>query len=360
MQLCFEGGMNQLKDLIKRHQIIAFFAITFAITWGLGFSYGAVMRRQQFLLAPLVMVATCGPALAGIIITAIINTGARQGKRRTFWIAFLAAWIVSTLVMLANNKFMNHSPISLIIIGFTIVSVLPVAFVISMAYSRIPALKSYVASLVNPRGNWGWILLALVSMPGLIALSIAVSRLSGRPASGNFQFPATGLALVGLIAVKFLYQMFFFNATGEEVGWRGFALPRLQVLTSPMAAAVVIALFWVPWHLFLWQAEGKPVSSGSFWGEYYVVHVFFSLIIVWFYDRSGGSILVAGIAHAATNTAFAFMPRIDLPVFVGTVAVAALVLILADRMWKSLPPDHPAVYAPSPKTENAQCSGTEE
>jgi hypothetical protein len=37
--------LNKLTDWIKQHQIVIFFAITFAITWGLGFSYGAVMKR---------------------------------------------------------------------------------------------------------------------------------------------------------------------------------------------------------------------------------------------------------------------------------------------------------------------------
>lgn len=338
--------MNQIKLWIERHQIVSFFVLTFAITWGLGFSYGAVMRRHQFLLAPLLMVATCGPALAGILVTALINKQPRKGKRSAFWIAFFVAWVLSTAVMLANNVFINHTPISPVIIGFTIVSVLPVAFVISMAYSRIPAVRRYLSSLVRLRGTWAWALLALVSIPGLIALSIWISRVFGRTSAGTFRLPATGLVLAGLIAVKFFYQMFFFNATGEEAGWRGFALPRLQVLTCPLVAAAVIALFWVPWHLFLWQAEGRAVSSGRFWGEYYLVHLLFSLIIVWFYNRSGGSILVAGIAHAAANTGFAFMPRIDLLIFIATVAIAALALIVVDRMWESLPSSHPAVYSP--------------
>jgi membrane protease YdiL (CAAX protease family) len=64
----------------------------------------------------------------------------------------------------------------------------------------------------------------------------------------------------------------------------------------------------------------------------------------WLYNRSKGSILVAGFAHAAANTAFAFFPNLDWPVFNWTVAAAALVMILVDRMWKKLPSDHPAVY----------------
>ena len=53
---------------------------------------------------------------------------------------------------------------------------------------------------------------------------------------------------------------------------------------------------------------------------------------------------MAGIAHAAANTAFAFFPNLDWMIFNWTAAVAALALILIDRMWKKLPSDHPAVY----------------
>jgi len=67
------------------------------------------------------------------------------------------------------------------------------------------------------------------------------------------------------------------------------------------------------------------------------------VIIGWFYNRSKGSILVAGIAHAAANTADGFF-NLDSTVFPLTLAFVALVLIVVDRMWKKLPSDHPAVY----------------
>jgi hypothetical protein len=56
--------MNKLIESIKYHQVAAFFIMTFAITWRLGFSNCAVIKQGQFLLAPLVFVATYGPALA--------------------------------------------------------------------------------------------------------------------------------------------------------------------------------------------------------------------------------------------------------------------------------------------------------
>ncbi len=335
--------MNHLVDWIRREQIIAFFMITFVITWGLGFSYSAVYKGE-FLLAPLAFIATCGPALAGIIISTLCNIQPREGTKRTYWIAFLVAWIVSALVFLAHNTFINHAPLSPIIIGLTLITVIPVAFVISMAYSRIPTVKNYLASLLRLRSVWGWALLASLWIPALILISIITqAKVRGMPIPLN-QFPVTGLGLIGLVTVKFMYQLFFFNATGEEVGWRGFALPRLQARTSPLVACLALNVFWPLWHLFLWMAEGKPVSSPEYWGETYLTHLSATVTIVWFYNRSKGSILVAGIAHAAANTAFAFFSNLDWVAYSWTAAVAALALILIDQMWKKLPSDHPAVY----------------
>jgi uncharacterized protein len=336
-----EGG--RLSDWIKRHQVIAFFVITFVITWGLGFSYLAVYNGE-FLLAPLVFIATCGPALAGIIISAVCSTQPRQGTKRTYWIAFLIAWVISALVFLANNTVLNHAPLSLVMVGFTLISVIPVAFVISMAHSRMPSVKNYLASLLRLSGVWGWALLALTWTPVLILVSIFIKDPRWGLPIAIHRLPATGLALIGLVAVKLLYQLFFFNATGEEAGWRGFALPRLQACTSPLVACLVLNVFWPLWHLFLWMAEGKPVSSLEYWAQAYLLHLSATVAIVWFYNRSKGSILVAGIAHAAANTAFAFFPNLDGAIFNWTAAVAALLLVLVDRMWKKLPSDHPAVH----------------
>jgi membrane protease YdiL (CAAX protease family) len=336
--------MSKLTDWVNSHQVTAFFIITFAITWGLGFTYDAVMNKGVFLLAPLVFVATCGPALAGTIVSAVSNTQPKEGTKRTYWIAFLIAWVVSALVFLANNTFINHAPFSLVMIGFTLVSVVPVAFVISMACSRIPAVKRYLASLIRLRGVWGWSLLALVLVPALVLLSIPISSLLGRQPIAAHNFTDTGLVLIGLIAVKFLYQVFFFNATGEEVGWRGFALPRMQSLISPLVACLVLNLFWGLWHLFLWKAEGKPVLTPEYWVRTYLELFPGTVVLGWLYNRSRGSILVAGIAHAAANTTYAFFPNLDWTVYNWTVAVAALVMIVVDRMWKKLPADHPAVY----------------
>jgi len=224
--------MHKLINWIKHHQIAAFFIITFTISWGLGFSWSAVMNRDQGLLLPLAFVTACGPGLAGIIINAVTNTQPRQGPRKAFWIAFLVAWLVSALVCFANLKFIDQFPLSPVVVGLFTISVVPVAFVIASAYSRIPSVRNYLATLIQLRGVWNWALLGLVLFPGLLLVSHLINSLLNKQPIPFDQFPDMSLALIGLVIVKFLYQLFFFNATGEETGWRGFAMPRLQARTS--------------------------------------------------------------------------------------------------------------------------------
>jgi len=274
-----------------------------------------------------------------------IQHTAQARDTKAFWVAFFVAWGVSTFVLLVNSVFITNTLLSPVLVVIGVVVVAPVAFVISMTYSRIPAVRNYLFSLIRLRGVWGWALLALVLVPALILLSIPVSNLLGGQGISDLHFPELSPALLGLIAVKFFYRLFFFNATGEEVGWRGFALPRLQAFTSPLIASLVLTFFWGPWHFFPWQAEGRPVLTWQYWIEsYFLAHFLITLIFVWICNRAKGNILVAGITHAAMNTAFAFIPLQNGQGVNLTLLVAALVMILVDRMWKKLPPDHPAVY----------------
>lgn len=336
--------MKVVTEWIKHHQVAAFFVITFAIMLGLGFSWNAVLNQDQGLLLPLAFLSVCSPGLAGIIISAVINTQPKQGSRKAFWIAFLVAWLLSVSVCLANFKFMEGLQLSPpLVIIFTISSV-PVAFILASTHSRNPSVKNHLASLIRLRGVWGWLLLALVFFPVLHLISFPIDSILNKQPMTSYQFPEISLSLIGLVVIKFLYQFFFFNATGEEAGWRGFALPRLQTHTSPLVAAVVISFFWVPWHFFGWQAEGQQVTSLPFWGLMYIGNILLSVLIAWIYNRSKGSILVSGFTHAATNTIQAFIPVQNIQSLYLTLFAVVLVLIFVDRMWKKLPSDHPAVY----------------
>jgi len=335
--------MNKILNWIHHYQTASFFLFTFVISWGLGFSYYAINNPGQEFLFPLAAVATCGPALAGIIVSRICNTEPKLESKRQFWIAFPIALVVSTGVFLANNVIINKAPLSPIMIIFLIIIAIPVAYIMSAAFSRVPSVRRYLASVYQVRRVWGWLLLAPIVMLGLDLLSILISNQLGRHMVSRSDLPTIGLPLLKIITITFLYQLFFFNLSGEEIGWRGFALPRLLARTNPIAASLVLTFFWAIWHAIYWDAQGDPVFTLQYWTDTFVRLFPATVLINWFYVRSKGSILVAGVLHAISNTFFIYIP-LDWPVHTATLYVCALVIILIDRWWKKLPSSHPAVY----------------
>lgn len=327
---------------IASHQVTSFFIITFMITWGLGFSYIAVMR-EKYLFLPLMFLATCGPALAGIIVACISGSGRQETRKRLSWLAFVISWVVVTLVFVANQFFVNKGPLSTALVVLVAVSVLPVAFIVNLAYTRFPVIRGFKLKSTQSGSNLLWIIIAFLVFPFLTIISALAGKLLGQDSPSLASLPVTGFSLAGLFAVKFLSQFFYFNGTGEEVGWRGFALPRLQAQTSPLIAGLVLSLVWVPWHLFLWIGEGRDVVTFMFWISSYLLHIPSGIILCWVYNRSRGSLLAAGIAHASANTIVALVQPIEMNIMIIIFIIFTAAIILVDRMWKALPENHSAV-----------------
>jgi len=335
--------MNRITHWIEQHQLIAFFLGTFAISWGLGFSYYAINNPGKEFLFPLAAVATCGPALAGVIVTRICSTEPKPESKGQFWIAFPIVLIISTVVFLANNVIINKAPFSPIMVIFLTIMAIPVAYVLSAAFSGVPSLRRYLASVYQVRGLLVWLLLAPIMMLGLDLLSIAVSNLLGRHSVDFPTISIWGFESLQMMAITFLYQLFFFNLSGEEIGWRGFALPRFLDRTNPIVASLVLTFFWAIWHALFWDASGEPVWTSGYWLDTLIRLFPATVLINWFYIRSKGSILVAGVLHAISNTFFQYIP-LDWQVHTATMYVCALLIFLIDQWWKKLPARHPAVY----------------
>ena len=95
---------------------------------------------------------------------------------------------------------------------------------------------------------------------------------------------------------------FLTSGCGEELGWRGFALPRLQRTHSAMASSALLAIGWAGWHLpaFFYipsyAAMGLRVLPGFFFGL-----LAGAIVLTWLYNSSGGSVLAAVLWHASFN-----------------------------------------------------------
>jgi membrane protease YdiL (CAAX protease family) len=174
------------------------------------------------------------------------------------------------------------------------------------------------------RVGWRWYA-ALLIIPGVdlagIFLHAAFTRTAPDFASPRLVSLFGGsprLMLFGLLA-------FVINAVanGEEIGWRGYALPRLQHRYHALYSAIVIGLVWSLWHIPLWIRSWNP----SAYAWYTLGVLAKSVFITWIYNSTGGSLLLATLCHAMWNTMGSLLPLTATvsPGDIGTLAVIILV-----------------------------------
>lgn len=103
----------------------------------------------------------------------------------------------------------------------------------------------------------------------------------------------------------------FIPSFGEEPGWRGFALPRLQVQYGPLTATLVLGALHGLWHLpaFFTPMLLGPFSFGSF-VPFVLTAIAGTFIYTWVFNNTRGSVLIAVLMHAASNAATNLMTAI--------------------------------------------------
>ncbi len=94
---------------------------------------------------------------------------------------------------------------------------------------------------------------------------------------------------------------------GEEVGWRGYALPRLATLLGLGGASVLLGVMWALWHLPLFFLHGSGSDGQSF--PIYLLHVTaLSVAMSWLYWKTEGSLLLVMLMHATVNNTTGIVP----------------------------------------------------
>lgn len=137
-----------------------------------------------------------------------------------------------------------------------------------------------------------WYLVALSPL-AVTLLAAVVYQLAGGAAEPRP--PVTGSMLLGAALVALIT-----GATGEELGWRGFLLPRLQITLAALPAGLVVGVVWALWHLPLWFLPGKPWMALPYWA-FAVVAITTSILYAWLVNSTGGSLLLVSLMHLAMN-----------------------------------------------------------
>lgn len=93
----------------------------------------------------------------------------------------------------------------------------------------------------------------------------------------------------------------FVMVVGEEIGWRGFALPRLLARFGPWSASAILGALWALWHLPLFYLAGMPQFGNPFL-PYVGYTIALSIILTFLAQNTRGSVVIATLFHGAVNT----------------------------------------------------------
>jgi uncharacterized protein len=169
--------------------------------------------------------------------------------------------------------------------------------------------------------------LALLLLPALILASVALSAAFGGP---PVRFGLPIVAAFGYL----LFMIFPGTALGEELGWRGFALPRLQVGRSALAASLILGVLWGVWHFPLY-VTGMDIRPLSLFVPFVLLLTASAVIYTWVYNNTHGSLLIPVLLHATSNLALTALivegnDRFTGPflIYVGLSIVAAIVVTI--------------------------------
>ena len=225
--------------------------------------------------------------------TAPRNWAARHDLVLYFVLAYLLSWALWPLVIL------NPTSSPLVPFGPLIAAVI---------VALLAGGRRELWALLRQLGRWRvhplWYVIALLGPFVLAGLTAALAVAAGAPVRGTGDYTNWRAITFFFLSTVIIVGLF------EEVGWRGFALPRLQLRLSAIWAALVLGVLWALWHLpeLISDPTGqRPPVQFLLWA------LALSVIFSWLYNSTNGSLPIVIICHAAIDTAGRFM----LPEFVG-------------------------------------------
>jgi membrane protease YdiL (CAAX protease family) len=234
-----------------------------------------------------------------------------------FVLAFALTWVTVPV-----GSFMAAGPLvaALVVLGMT---------------EGRAGIRALGRRMVQWRVGWPYYVAALL-------VPIGVGLAAG---AGNLAFGASDAAFANLtastLALTFVLRMIvpMFAPIGEEPGWRGFALPRMQHGRTPFAATLMLGVIVAAWHMpLIWVSEEKfePILI--------LGTVFVTFWYTWLFNHTKGSVFMTMVAHAADGLIGAKLladggfhgegaTRFEVLYTTGWLLVAVVLLVVDRRRW---------------------------
>ena len=235
-----------------------------------------------------------------------------------FLIAFALAWAVMALPIAQNFGLLSDQlPFEILLILGSWMPNIAAFIVIGFIIKRKGGIKALLKGWLKWKMHPGWYLLAFSPVIfGIVTIWVYQWIYGYSPSTELFADPAAFIGLLVLITIT--------GAMGEELGWRGFALPRLQLRMNALSASILLGIIWALWHLPLWFA-GLGFETIPFWA-YMLIGVSFSILVTAACNSSGGSLLIATLFHLFLNVSVNMIENEAFSILAAVLVIAAIII----------------------------------
>ena len=168
------------------------------------------------------------------------------------------------------------------------------AFIMTGATEGREGVRRFLRRFVLWRVGFRWYVFAFVGVPVIAVLSVVV--IPGVLASFQGLGAVAPLSVLGV----FVYVFFLGGALGEEPGWRGFALPRLQSMHGPLVGTLILGPLWGLWHLPLFFTPWNVLTTFNL-VVFVLATTCLAIMYTWVFNNTKGSVLMAILIHASFN-----------------------------------------------------------
>jgi membrane protease YdiL (CAAX protease family) len=257
--------LSTLLNIIKRYPVLAGFILMFVCTWPIDL-WAAANSHGLLLSLP---IPSLLPLLVGygFVVASLIMTGIISG-----W-AGIRALLRQFLVWRVGLPWYG-----IVLLGAAVIDLAAIAIHVLLSGAVPDFTQPFARQVVGPSINL-WVALPLFFLIGVLS-------------------------------------------NGEEIGWRGYALPRLQARHGAFIASLIIGVIWAFWHVPKFLTAGSA-QDYSFW-LYLLDTIAKSILYTWIFNNTKSSLLLVTLFHAAANTADVFLPII--PASIGDVRPTLIVI----------------------------------
>ena len=205
------------------------------------------------------------------------------------WSLFFVAKIISGDVSYPDSSF---SPLGYIIYIVGVFTPALVASFLSWREKGKAGVQALLTRIIKAPNDWRWYVFA-VGYFIFIKMFIAIIH---RLTTG--EWPLFGHESFFLILIAIIFSTPI--QAGEEIGWRGYALPRLSERFGLATASIILGIIWATWHLpfFFFQNADK---YGQSFPVYLLSVIGLSVAMAWLYWRTNSSLFITMLMHSAVN-----------------------------------------------------------